>query len=60
VFLATLTGDELAEVADAIDDLELTAPALAATIQDRYKFTVAHQVVARHRRRLYGNGCKCD
>lgn len=60
VFLATLANDERAEVSDAIDDLELTAPALAETIQDRYGFTVAHQVVARHRRRLYGNGCKCD
>jgi hypothetical protein len=40
--------------------LTLTAPALASTIQDRYDFAIAHQVVARHRRRLYGNGCKCE
>lgn len=59
-FLDTLTDSEREEVAEAIDDLTLTAPAIAATILDRYGFHVAHQVVGRHRRRLYGNGCKCD
>lgn len=59
-FLETLPADERAEVAEAIDDLTLTAPALAQAILDRYTFPIAHQVIARHRRRLYGNGCKCD
>ena len=59
-FLDTLPPTERVEVAEAIDDLSLTAPALAQTIQARYEYTVAFQVIARHRRRLYGNGCKCD
>jgi hypothetical protein len=59
-FLETLPVGELAEVAEAIDDLTLTAPALAQAILSRYDFPIAHQVIARHRRRLYGNGCKCE
>lgn len=59
-FLETLPNSERVEVAEAIDDLELTAPALAQAILSRYSFPIAHQVIARHRRRLYGNGCKCD
>ena len=60
VFLESLEPAERVDVAEAIDDLTLTAPALASTILDRYDFAIAHQVVARHRRRLYGNGCKCE
>jgi len=60
VFLETLPPKERAEVSEAIDDLTLTAPALSAAMLEQYDFHVAHQVVARHRRRLYGNGCKCD
>ena len=60
VFLESLDAAERADVAEAIDDLTLTSPALASTIQDRYGFVVAHQIIARHRRRLYGNGCKCE
>jgi len=60
VFLESLPAKERAEVSDAIDDLTLTAPALSAAMLDQYGFHVAFQVVARHRRRLYGNGCKCE
>ena len=59
-FLDTLPTAERVDVADAVDDLELTAPALADTILSRYGVDIAHEVVARHRRRLKnGNGCKC-
>lgn len=60
LFLDALPDAERADVAEAVDDPTLTAPAIAATIQSRYDFNVRHQVVARHRRRLYGNGCKCE
>ena len=59
-FLESLPDGERVDVGEAIDDLELTAPALAQAILSRYSFPIAHQVIARHRRRLYGNGCKCD
>lgn len=60
VFLDGLPDADRVEVADAIDDLELTAPALAATIWAHYAVDIRHEVVARHRRRLTnGNGCKC-
>lgn len=61
-FLNTLPAGERAEVAEAIDDLELTATALARTILDKYRFPIAYQIIQRHRRRMYGEGkgCKCD
>ena len=51
---------ERGEVAEAIDDLELTGTGIARTILNRYGLTISHHVINRHRRRLYGNGCRCD
>ena len=59
---AFLTGLPVAEqehVAEAIDDLELTAPALAATISNRYGDCVSQGSLERHRRRLTDSVHKC-
>ena len=58
--LDKIPADERDEVAEAIDDLELTGTAIARTILNRYGLTISHHVINRHRRRLYGNGCRCE
>ncbi len=57
--LKQLAEHDAEEVREAIEDPEVKGTAIARVIARKFNIVIAPGAIQRHRRRTWGQGCKC-